>query len=126
MKKRKLLITLSLVLLLDAVYHLLFAPEQQSLLEEIRGVTVEDSETVTRKELIYTRRPLQLVDTDKKSLKVRLIISSIWLGLMAWLAFMMWMIFDNVQALLPWSIWLSVGLLSALFGIIYHFKRNRK
>lgn len=123
MKKRKILVALGLVLLLDVMHRLYYAPGQRTLLEEIKRVDVIKVEK--EKDLIHTNQPMQWAATDSKK-RVRFVISIIWLCLMIWLCFMVWMIFAGVQTLLLWLIWLGAGLLNALFGTIYYVKRMRK
>ena len=120
-KKRRLLIAFGLILFLDVISNLYYASERRTLLEEIKEVRVDGIEETDEKELIQIEQPEQwVVSTSKRLFNV------IWLGLIVWLGLMVWMIFVGIKALLLWLIWLCVGLLNVLFGILYHVKGTRK
>lgn len=120
-KKRRLLIAFGLILFLDVMYNLYNASGRRTLLEEIKEVRVDGITEEEEKELIHTEQSQQQADSSNKRL-----FNVVWLGLIVWLGLMVGMIFVGIKAILLWLIWLCVGLLNFLFGILYHVKGARR
>lgn len=91
-------------------------PSQEKKRDEI----TKAGKKAKKKNSIHSGHRLQrVVNTNsKRGLNMQLLISAIWLG------FIVWMIIEGVQTLVPWLIWLGVGAFNFLLGIIFYAIRK--